>query len=79
VLPYESHGYRAHESVMHVLAEKEAWLDTYCSCGAAAGGAEEAGGGENGAGGAAGQGTSGANGTSAGADKAGAPAPGTVA
>ena len=30
VLPHESHGYRAHESVMHVLAEKEKWLEAYC-------------------------------------------------
>ena len=30
VLPHESHGYRAHESVMHVLAEKEQWLDVHC-------------------------------------------------
>jgi hypothetical protein len=30
LLPLESHGYRAWESVMHVLAENEAWLDKYC-------------------------------------------------
>ena len=30
VLPHESHGYRAHESVMHVLAEKESWFEAHC-------------------------------------------------
>ena len=29
MLPYESHGYRARESVLHVLAESFDWLDTY--------------------------------------------------
>lgn len=29
-LPHEGHGYRARESVMHVLAEMTAWLDKYC-------------------------------------------------
>lgn len=29
-LPYEGHGYRARESVMHVLAEMTVWLDKYC-------------------------------------------------
>eukprot|EP00178_Gracilaria_changii_P023505 TRINITY_DN710_c0_g1_i1.p1 TRINITY_DN710_c0_g1~~TRINITY_DN710_c0_g1_i1.p1 ORF type:complete len:1047 (-),score=126.88 TRINITY_DN710_c0_g1_i1:459-3599(-) len=29
-LPHEGHGYRARESVMHVLAEMTAWLDRYC-------------------------------------------------
>lgn len=29
MLPYESHGYRARESVLHVLAESMDWLDTY--------------------------------------------------
>ncbi|MEQ8403714.1 MAG: prolyl oligopeptidase family serine peptidase [Oceanicaulis sp.] len=29
MLPYESHGYRARESVLHVLAESMEWLDTY--------------------------------------------------
>ena len=29
VLPYESHGYRARESVMHTLAEMVAWMDQY--------------------------------------------------
>ncbi len=29
MLPNESHGYRAHESVMHVLWEMTEWLDTY--------------------------------------------------
>jgi dipeptidyl aminopeptidase/acylaminoacyl peptidase len=28
-LPYESHGYRAKESVLHVLAEMIDWFDTY--------------------------------------------------
>ena len=29
MLPHESHGYRARESVMHMLWETAAWLDTY--------------------------------------------------
>ncbi len=29
LLPYESHGYRAKESVLHVLAEMFAWADKY--------------------------------------------------
>jgi dipeptidyl aminopeptidase/acylaminoacyl peptidase len=29
VLPYETHGYRARESVMHTLAEMVAWMDRY--------------------------------------------------
>lgn len=29
MLPHESHGYRAHESVLHVLWETHSWLDTY--------------------------------------------------
>lgn len=29
-LPHEGHGYRARESVMHVLAEMTVWLDKYC-------------------------------------------------
>lgn len=29
MLPYESHGYRAKESVLHVLAEMFEWLDKY--------------------------------------------------
>ncbi|MEM1349916.1 MAG: prolyl oligopeptidase family serine peptidase, partial [Myxococcota bacterium] len=29
VLPHESHGYRARESVLHVLAEQFAWFDRY--------------------------------------------------
>lgn len=28
-LPYESHGYRGRENVLHMLWETEAWLDTY--------------------------------------------------
>lgn len=30
-LPHEGHGYRARESVMHVLAEMTVWLDKYCN------------------------------------------------
>lgn len=30
VLPHESHGYRARESTLHVLAEQYAWLSKYC-------------------------------------------------
>jgi len=29
-LPFEQHGYRGYESVMHSLAEVTEWLDTYC-------------------------------------------------
>jgi dipeptidyl aminopeptidase/acylaminoacyl peptidase len=29
ILPHESHGYRAHESVLHVLAEMFEWADRY--------------------------------------------------
>ena len=29
VLPYESHGYAARESIMHTLWEMDTWLDTY--------------------------------------------------
>lgn len=29
MLPRESHGYRARESILHMLAETEAWLDTH--------------------------------------------------
>ncbi|WP_222565615.1 alpha/beta hydrolase family protein [Novilysobacter antarcticus] len=29
MLPNESHGYRARESIMHMLAEEDAWLDKY--------------------------------------------------
>ncbi|KAF7804921.1 putative glutamyl endopeptidase, chloroplastic isoform X1 [Senna tora] len=30
VLPYESHGYAARESIMHVLWETDRWLHKYC-------------------------------------------------
>lgn len=36
LLPHESHGYSARESVMHVLAEMDAWLRRYCEAAAAA-------------------------------------------
>jgi dipeptidyl aminopeptidase/acylaminoacyl peptidase len=29
MLPYESHGYRARESILHMIAEQETWLDTW--------------------------------------------------
>jgi dipeptidyl aminopeptidase/acylaminoacyl peptidase len=29
VLPYESHGYRSRESLLHMLWEQERWLETY--------------------------------------------------
>ena len=29
MLPHESHGYRARESVLHVLAEQTDWLDRW--------------------------------------------------
>ena len=33
LLPHEGHGYRARESVLHVLAEMDAWLERYCKRG----------------------------------------------
>ena len=30
MLPHESHGYRARESIMHLLWETSTWLDRYC-------------------------------------------------
>lgn len=30
LLPYEGHGYRAEESVLHCLYEMDAWLQRYC-------------------------------------------------
>ena len=33
LLPHESHGYRARESVMHTLWEMDAWLTQWCSSG----------------------------------------------
>ncbi|XP_027155064.1 probable glutamyl endopeptidase, chloroplastic [Coffea eugenioides] len=30
ILPFESHGYAARESIMHVLWETDRWLQTYC-------------------------------------------------
>jgi dipeptidyl aminopeptidase/acylaminoacyl peptidase len=29
LLPYESHGYRAKESILHMLYEMDKWLETY--------------------------------------------------
>jgi hypothetical protein len=29
MLPHESHGYRARESILHMLWEMSEWLDTY--------------------------------------------------
>jgi dipeptidyl aminopeptidase/acylaminoacyl peptidase len=29
MLPYESHGYRSRESILHIAAEQEKWLDTF--------------------------------------------------
>ena len=34
LLPYESHGYAARESILHMLWEMETWLDTYVKKGA---------------------------------------------
>ncbi|KAG5514152.1 hypothetical protein RHGRI_035525 [Rhododendron griersonianum] len=31
ILPYESHGYAARESIMHVLWETDRWLQRYCA------------------------------------------------
>jgi dipeptidyl aminopeptidase/acylaminoacyl peptidase len=28
-LPYESHGYQARESILHMLWEMDTWLNTY--------------------------------------------------
>jgi hypothetical protein len=30
ILPFESHGYSARESIMHVLWETDRWLQNYC-------------------------------------------------
>lgn len=30
ILPHESHGYRARESVMHTLHEMDQWLQRFC-------------------------------------------------
>lgn len=30
ILPFESHGYTARESIMHVLWETDRWLQNYC-------------------------------------------------
>lgn len=30
ILPFESHGYSARESIMHVLWETDRWLQKYC-------------------------------------------------
>ena len=30
ILPFESHGYSARESILHVLWETDRWLQTYC-------------------------------------------------
>jgi dipeptidyl aminopeptidase/acylaminoacyl peptidase len=34
ILPHESHGYRAYESINHMLAETSEWLDTHTAPGA---------------------------------------------
>ena len=31
LLPHEGHGYRARESLLHVLAEQSNWLDRFCA------------------------------------------------
>lgn len=38
MLPHESHGYRARESILHMLWETERWLDTYAGQGASVSG-----------------------------------------
>ena len=40
LLPHESHGYTARESVMHMLAEQDAWMEKYCPMPAAASASE---------------------------------------
>lgn len=37
ILPFESHGYSARESVMHVLWETDRWLQNYCVANASEG------------------------------------------
>ncbi|OSX71127.1 hypothetical protein BU14_0589s0002 [Porphyra umbilicalis] len=37
LLPHEGHGYRARESVLHVLAEMTDWLEKYCRGGGGGG------------------------------------------
>lgn len=43
MLPHESHGYRARESILHMLWETEQWLDTYVKGAALPDGLERAG------------------------------------
>lgn len=31
VLPHETHGYSAYESVMHTLYEMDRWMEKYCN------------------------------------------------
>ena len=31
VLPHESHGYQARESIMHMLYEMDCWMERYCN------------------------------------------------
>eukprot|EP00850_Spirogloea_muscicola_P015508 SM000119S25651 [mRNA] locus=s119:274744:280961:+ [translate_table: standard] len=42
LLPHESHGYRGRESVMHTLAEMDAWLEENCVGGASSNGTSSA-------------------------------------
>lgn len=35
MLPKESHGYRARESILHMLAETDAWLEEFVKNGMA--------------------------------------------
>ncbi len=33
LLPHESHGYRAYESIMHTLYEQDQWIERYAGYG----------------------------------------------
>ncbi|KAK4418052.1 putative glutamyl endopeptidase, chloroplastic [Sesamum alatum] len=41
ILPFESHGYAARESVMHVLWETDRWLQKYCVTASSSGAGED--------------------------------------
>lgn len=41
VLPYEAHGYRGRENLLHLLYEQNAWLDKYVKKGSVAGGSDK--------------------------------------
>jgi hypothetical protein len=47
ILPFESHGYSARESIMHCLWESDRWLQKYCVSGTSKADSEPASGGES--------------------------------